>query len=459
MTRRTPPFHAALPALAVFATLAVAAPSRADDRDDRIRELERVVHEQAAEQARLRDEVEAMKAAGVGSAPDGGALRAAVEDLLRSDPQLADRFATRGATDGAAHGATGLSLGGYFSTRWVNSELPGDKPTFQDLRFVLQASSQISRYVRFKGEIEFEHGGVSDETDGEVKIEYAEIAFSECEAFVFKAGSLLVPWGRFNSMHDDPLNELSSRPTVSRYVHGVVHAGPGIGVEGVIAQSDDLSFNYDVVLNNGLADDFSSGDGIRDARTLWDEDENHDKTLFGRFGVVPTVEFVDALDLGTSFAWGKLGEGADDDMRGYGFDVAARKGPWELKGEWAHLGVDRDDAAAPLNAVGDLGPIRGMTGWYGQLLYRFREDWVRALPFADDSASVALVLRRDAVDLIDRVRGAAPPDDERAWTIGINYRPGTRTVIKLEYRMAESAYPGREGSDRNLVALEFATYF
>src|SRR6185503_3449424 len=128
----------------------------------------------------------------------------------------------------------------------------------------------ISRTVSFSGEVEFEHGGVSDETDGEAKVEYAQLALSECEEFTLKAGSLLMPWGRFNMEHDDPLNELSSRPTMSRFVQGVVFAGPGVGAEGVLAASDDLSLNYDVVLSNGLADELNSEEGIREARTLWE---------------------------------------------------------------------------------------------------------------------------------------------------------------------------------------------
>ena len=43
--------------------------------------------------------------------------------------------------------------------------------------------------------------------------------------------------------------------------------------------------------------------------------------------------------------------------------------------------------------------------------------------------------------------------------MGINYRPTSWTVIKVEYRFADSPYEGPEGSDRNLFTVEFATYF
>ena len=436
-------------AVAVAASLAVAAPgARADDRDDRIHDLERVVREQAAEQARMRAEIDAMRAERAGT-PDRTALRDAVADLLRDEPDLAAGALAASSAGGASRGS--VEFGGYFSTRWVNSALPGKKPSFQDMRLVPHVHAAVNRAVSFDGEVEFEHGGVSGEADGEVKVEYAELRLGESECFRVKAGSLLVPWGRFNQHHDDPLNELSSRPTVSRYVGGAVLTAPGVGIEGVVRAAEDVAVHYDVALVNGIADDLSAADGIREARTLWEDDENHDKTVFGRLGVTPSVAWVDALDAGGSFVLGRLGPHGDDALRGYAFDLAAKQGPWELKGEWMQLGVDRDSPGP--------GDVHGMRGWTAQLLHRWTDAWVRSLPFAEESASVALVLRRDAVDTDDRVRGAAPTDDERAWSVGLNYRPCTRTVIKLEFRFAESAFPGREGEDRNQVAVEFATFF
>ena len=190
------------------------------------------------------------------------------------------------------------------------------------------------------------------------------------------------------------------------------------------------------------------------ARFLFEEDDNHGKTLWGRFGAVPTLSFLDALDLGASFAWGNLGDDGrgQHDLAGYGFDFAAKLGPWEAQGEWSHLEIDR---SGPVPA----GTIHGLGGYYAQLAYRFRDPWVQCLPFSDKSASIALVARYDVIDLDDRNVGAGGPDDERGWSFGINYRPTTKTVVKFEVRDAESGAPGETGSERGLIALEFATYF
>lgn len=445
-TRRT-----ALAATALAAVALAAVPARADERDDRIRDLERLVREQAAEQQKMAARMAELERRAADPA-DRDALREAVADLLHDEP---------GVTGGSYMGpgrvrrpSAALQIGGYFSTDYRNLQGDDNPPSFYDNRLVFQAHAQISRAIAFDTEVEFEHGGVSGELDGEVKVEYAELSFSESEAFALKAGTLLVPFGRFNAQHDDPLNELVTRPFVSRYVSGTVFAQPGVGVAGVLDAGEELSLNYDVVLNNGLGDEITADDGIRDARFLFEEDDNHGKTLWGRLGAVPTVPFLDALDLGASFAWGNVGDEGrgQHDLAGYGVDFAAKWGPFEAQGEWSHLGIDRD-----ASALDDA--VRGLGGYYAQLAYRFRDDWVRCLPFADDSASVALVARYDSIDLDDRHRGAGGPDDERGWSIGVNYRPTTKTVIKLEFRDAESGAPGDEGSERGLIALEFATYF
>ncbi|MCG3135516.1 MAG: hypothetical protein HMLKMBBP_03207 [Planctomycetes bacterium] len=454
-------------AVATALALATASPAAfADDRDAVIRELRDQLDRQAAAQAEMRRELDRLTGL---SDPSRRAeeMRSALEAVIRENPGL-----TSGAIPDRAGGERGWRLskpksdfdvGGYFSTLYRDSEADGEHGSFVDNRLVLQGHAAVGRMVTFDTEVEWEHGGISDEVDGEIVVEYAELRFADSECFGIRAGTLLVPFGRFNFQHDDPLNELSSRPSVSRFVSGTTFSLPGIGVDGVLPFGDSATLNYDVILTNGLKDEITSEEGIREARGLFEDDDNHGKTLFGRVGFVPDTEgWLDALDLGASFAWGNVGDlgRGQDDLRGYAFDAAAKSGPWEFQGEWSHIGIDRDPAAPPpMDPTGALGPVRGIGGWYAQALHRFRGDWVRGLPFATESASVAVVLRRDQVDLNDRVRGASPQDDERAWTLGLNYRPTTKTVIKLEYRKAGSAAEGEAGDDRDLIALEFATYF
>jgi len=85
---------------------------------------------------------------------------------------------------------------------------------------------------------------------------------------------------------------------VARFVVPSAFSGPGIGAMGAVAVTDDASVTYDVALTNGFSSDVTADEGLRTARGLMESDDNHDKTVFGRIGLVPTVPFLDALDLG-----------------------------------------------------------------------------------------------------------------------------------------------------------------
>ena len=424
-------------------------PARADERDEKIEALERQLGEMRADQERMRDEIRALRA----GAPSGAELEAAIAAVVQDMGDGA--YAT---PSGVRRAGPALEIGGYFSTRYVSSQLPGKRGSFVDMRLVPQIHATISPGIAFDSEIEVEHAGVGGPADGEILVEYAELSFELDPAFVLKAGTLLVPFGHFNLNHDDPMNELSERPRVARFVVPSAFGLPGVGAEGVL-DFDSGVLSYDVAVTNGFRDAFSNDSGARPTRGLFEDDENHDKTVFGRVAFAPTESPFDAFSIGVSGVTGRLGAdgGGEHDLTGWGVDTQAKLGPWEFVGEYDALDIDRAAGTAPaVGPGGVLGPVRGLSGYYGQLLYRIP---VAGWPFAGDNASVGLVVRRDHVDLNDRVRGAAPQDDERAWSFGINYRPTAKTVVKLEYRIAESGFDGPDGRKRDFFALEFATYF
>ncbi len=426
------------------------APALADDKDDRIKKLE-------DETAELKKEVKELKDERAAPA-DVSAIHAAVDDYLaHAAPAGSSGYYV--GPGGVRRPGGAVTIGGYFSTRWVSPSAKGEMPSFEATRLVPQIHADVTDQIAFNTEIEWEHGGVSDEIHGEVDVEYAELSFRFSDEFKFKTGVLLVPFGAFNQSHDDPMNELSSRPDVDRFVVPAALSSPGVGAEGKIDASDDLAVTYDVVLANGFRDKFSTEEGAGSARGLFEQDDNHDKTVFAHVGVAPSVSFLDALNVGASGAFGRVGAQSDR-LHGYGLDAAGKSGPWEFKGEFDALSIDRSPSEGPPeDAAGHVGPVHGMRGWYGQILYRFTDPWVRSLPFAKKDASFAVVLRRDDDDTNTRVHGAGPDDDERAWSLGFTYHPTSKTAVKLEYRRASSGAPDGIGRDRDLVAVEFATYF
>jgi len=446
-------------ALALGALAWTAGPARADQRDDEIRRLHDELTEQKQAHAELRGEFEALRDT---QRDKNSELTRTLEELALSEQRGVGPWTGAPPRGSAPSRGPKLDLGGYFSTQYRSSELPGERSSFVDMRLVPQLHAEISKNISFDTEVEIEHAGVGGGgADGEIIVEYAELSFEFSEEFTLKAGTLLIPMGQFNLNHDDPMNELASRPRVARFIVPSAFDLPGIGAAGSFEASDEAIVNYDIALTNGFRDAFDSEKGSRSARGQFEEDENHDKALFARVAVVPQVDALDALSVGVSGAVGKLGVDGEHDLTGYGFDVQAKLGDWEFMGEYDAFSIDRASGSPPPldAATGMLGPVRGLSGYYAQFLRRVRFDGLRDLPFADESASMAFVVRYETVDLNDRVRGASPQDDETAWSFGINFRPTARTVVKIEYRIADSPYDGPEGSDRNLFTLEFATYF
>ncbi len=439
---------------ATLALLLAASPvlaNEGDERDDVIEELQKELREFRAEQDRMRKEIEELRA---NSDRRDADLDAAVADVVRGLDT-----ATYAGPSGVRRPKASIDIGGYFSTRYVSSQKPGKHSSFVDMRLVPQIHAEISRNIHFDSEIEIEHAGAGGPADGEIVVEYAELSFVFDPRFVLKAGTLLIPFGHFNLNHDDPMNELSERPRVARFVVPSAFDIPGIGAEGAF-DMDDGVLSYNVALTNGFRDAFDSSKGARNARGLFEEDENDDKTVFGRMAFVPTASFIDSLSVAVSGAFGRLGANGrgSDRLTGFGVDLQAKEGPWEFMGEYDSFSINRASGTPPpVLPNGDLGPVRGLDGYYAQLLYRLDADWLNGLPITEGNATMAFVLRRDQVDLNDRVRGASGQDDERAWTVGINYRPTAKTVVKIEYRWADS--PGEDGNKRDFFAFEFATYF
>ena len=88
------------------------------------------------------------------------------------------------------------------------------------LRLVLYTGYKFNDRIVFNSEIEFEHGGYSDEhTEGEAKVEFAYLDFLINKAFNVRAGMMLVPMGFINELHEPPAFLGARRPQVERTHH------------------------------------------------------------------------------------------------------------------------------------------------------------------------------------------------------------------------------------------------
>ncbi len=328
-----------------------------------------------------------------------------------------------------------VAIGGYLDHEFEWTE--GKDSTFDQHRFIPFIYSEITDRLHVSCEIEFEHGGLvkgSSNTDGEIKLEYAVLDFTFTEAFSYRGGVILSPLGRFNLLHDTPLNDLTERPTVNRQIMPSTLAEAGMGFFGTFYPSEISVATYEIYLVNGFNEKVNSGGKlrIRSGRGSQKSDNNHDKALVGRFGFSPRL----GIDLGASFHTGKYDDAGNNRLSILGADAQFTQGPIELQGEYGQATAD-----------GFNGDQRGA---YAQTNFHFGHDY-----FLSESVFTAIA-RWDWVDFDTTITG----DSEYGITFGLNFRPVEDTVFKLDYNNTyKTPANGDKGDGTGRLFFSIASYF
>lgn len=322
------------------------------------------------------------------------------------------------ATDNGGFG--NVSLGGYADIELENFQ---DKhSTFDQHRFVLNVGAEIGERLRFFSEYEIEHGGPDASGSGSAKVEQAWIEFLIHEAINFRAGAVLVPFGRYNIYHDSDLNDLTDRPLLARDIIPTTWTEAGAGFHGQfnpkIGDYEDLQLTYEAYMINGLNAGITDT-GLRGARGSLQTDNNNDKAIVSRITASPAL----GHEFGLS---GYIGDfnGEDDNIMGIGIDFLSTWGPWEFLGEWA------------LFNAGDGDGVDNLTGGYIQANYHFWFDFLNDsfLGRTFDNPTFTLVGRYGFAHIDDDADVTLNDNQEQRFTVGLNYRPVESWVLKLEYQ-------------------------
>jgi len=323
-----------------------------------------------------------------------------------------------------------VSLGGYADIELENFQESNSE--FDQHRFVLNVGATLGERLRFYSEYEIEHGGPS-KAGGEAKVEQAYIDFLINDAVNFRAGALLVPFGRYNLYHDSDVQDLTDRPLVNRDIIPTTWTESGAGFFGefnpTIGAYEDLQVKYETYIVNGLADTFSDT-GLRGARGALGSDNNNSKSIVGRVQLSPAI----GHEIGVSGYWGDV-NGQNDDIKAIGLDFLSTWGSLELIGEWALFLAD-DVPAAPSTAGGPVDSANQFTGGYLQANYHFWFDFLddTFLGKSFEDPTFTLVGRFGWAMIDDDVDATLRDNEERRFTLGLNYRPVESWVLKLEYQ-------------------------
>lgn len=339
-----------------------------------------------------------------------------------------------------------LALGGYAEAhmRYTRGDGVTDDLGFEAKRFNLFFNSQISDFVRFGAELEFEDAA------REIKLEFMTIDLLLHRAFAVRAGMILVPLGRFNLSHDSPRNPFTDRPFVSTDLLSVALSQPGVGAYGVFPLAGTARFTYEAYAINGFDEgiiDDEEGVRLPAGRENF-ENNNRSLSLAGRLAFSPDPNF----EFGLSGMHGQYnvshleGEKIDDgrDVTIGALDWDADFGPVVVSGEASAVDIDVAPALEGIFASGQWGA-------YSDFVVPFGAGLVSTMPRSRFEAKARL----DFVDFDRDLRG----DDRFRVSIGLNFRPTNDTVFKLDYFRGTSHDRFNNRADQAGILFSAATYF
>ncbi|NOS82327.1 MAG: hypothetical protein E8D46_16245 [Nitrospira sp.] len=334
-------------------------------------------------------------------------------------------------------------IGGYVDVMYNNlSRQNLDNPSrnsFGQQRLVPFIYADITDRIKFAAEIEIERGGpnapigqsTTTNSDGSIQVEFAQLDYLVNEAINTRAGILLVPVGKFNLLHDSPLNDLVDRPMVSRIIIPSTWFEAGAGIYGSLYPSSLSKLNYEVYALNGM--NGTTGTitdlGVRNARGSVSRDRDDNKAVAGRVAFSPML----GIEVAGSGYHGiykpstaTVGTGR---ISIFALDWTLQRGPFEVIGESAWSRISNNGT----------GPA-GMQGYYVQGNYHFMPEFLKkwAPSHFSEASTFTAVVRWEQVDTDTddrtKVLTAGNRRELERLTLGLNFRPIPDTVFKFDWQ-------------------------
>lgn len=350
-------------------------------------------------------------------------------------------------------------LGGYFDVEYRDPE--NARHEFRFHRLIPFIYADVHERIRFATEIEIEDGS-------DVAVEFAFLDFLVFSQANFRGGVILDPLGKFNLIHDSPINDLTDRPLVSRFVTPTTLREVGVGLFGTLTPPDSgWEVAYEAYLVSGFKGldrdgnvTITSASGIRGARphstalgTSRFDDNNNKFAGVGRLSVSPFL----GSEFGISGHSGAYDERGNNNLTTGALDGIVTipefrvsevpVGPIEVIGEGAINFVERDSFARASGVADD------MWGYYLQSNYHFMPDWLirNAGAIFFPGSTFTAVYRWDQIDL--------DGNKQRRSTVGMNYRPIESMVFKCDYQFNQGKGSAPDSSDNDAVVLSLTSYF
>jgi hypothetical protein len=384
-------------------------------------------------------------------------------------------------------------VGGYFDIQYRSHrngvlEGYGNGTTngFDQQRFVPFIYADITEHVKFASELEIEHG-IRGAGENEISLEFAHIDYLVNEPVNIRAGIVLIPVGKFNLLHDSPLNDLTDRPLVSQFVIPSTMSETGAGFYGTFYPGRTSKLDYELYVTTGPCGHNPGGEprvneesGTKNSRQRKCADSadgldiNNGKAVSGRVAFSPML----GVEVAGSSYYGNQSPASYNPLSITAIDWTLQKGPFEIIGEAAWAYARGNSRAIPGNTFNGFSPgalITGVSpvnpfaappqriqGFYLQGNYHFMPAFLTKFSpkrFGEGSTFTAVV-RYDLVNLNMDNRGESAGQLEQI-SFGLNYRPVEDAVFKISYQYLPKSFNPNTGErihDGALV-ISAATYF
>jgi hypothetical protein len=387
-------------------------------------------------------------------------------------------------------------VGGYMDIQYraqsknsIENGYPGGLTNgFDQQRFVPFIYADITEHVKFASEIEIEHGIREATEEHEFSLEFAHIDYLVNEAFNMRAGILLLPVGKFNLLHDSPLNDLTDRPLVSQFIIPTTLSETGAGFYGTFYPGRTSKLDYELYVTTGPCSyetdgtpriNEQNGTKLSRQRTCNSDDGldiNNGKAVAGRVAFSPML----GVEVAGSGYYGNGSlNGNYNPLSIMAVDWTLQRGPFELIGEaaWAYARGNSRAIVAPgstfapgsllTGIAGNSGigiPPQRMSGYYIQANYHFMPDFLAKWSprrFGEGSTFTA-VIRYDRVNTnLDNSNGTGGDGNLEQVSFGLNYRPIEDCVFKMSYQYQPMSFNPNTGTriHDSAFVISAATYF
>ena len=374
------------------------------------------------------------------------------------------------------------TIGGYVDVMYnILSRQNLDNPSrnsFGQQRLVPFIFADITDHVKFAAEIEFERGATnSAQGDGSISVEFAQLDYLIDEMINLRGGILLMPVGKFNLLHDSPLNDLVDRPMVSRIIIPSTWFESGAGIYGTFYPTTLSKVDYEIYAVNGVSSTAGAITdlGVRSARGSVSRDRDDNKGVVGRVAFSPML----GIEVATSGYYSQfrpaMGTVGQSSLSIFAVDWTLQRGPFELIGESAWSWISNNGVTGV--AGSPIGPGK-MYGYYIQANYHFMPEILKRLAptHFTDASIFTFTVRWEQVDTDtdNRTLGGLNTFGNRReldrLTVGMNFRPVEDLVFKANWQYNAQKNPfglvpagdfGNSNSpmDGDGFLFQVATYF